>query len=98
MNKYAAIIKKTKIYDVVSHYIKLTKKGNNWVGLCNFHTDTNPSLSVSEDKNIFKCFACGISGNPVKFITQTEHIPFVQALQKACELSGVNSEEYQELV
>lgn len=98
MNKYAAIIKKLKIYDVVRHYIKLNKKGNNWIGLCNFHTDTNPSLSVSESKNIFKCFACGESGNSVNFIMKTENISFPQALQKACELSGINSEEYEGLV
>ena len=47
------------IVEVVSKYIPLSKKGKNYVGVCPFHDDRDPSLTVSQDKQIFKCFACG---------------------------------------
>ena len=56
------------IVDVISSYIPLEKKGKNFFGVCPFHDDSNPSMSVSKDKQIYKCFSCGASGNVFKFI------------------------------
>jgi len=53
------LLKHSDIVQVVSSYIPLTKKGRNFVALCPFHQDNNPSLSVSSEKQIFKCFVCG---------------------------------------
>ncbi|MDD3422043.1 MAG: DNA primase [Bacilli bacterium] len=69
--------------------VTLTKKGKNYVGICPFHDDTNPSLSVSPDKQIFKCFVCGTSGNVFTFIRDYEHISFMAAVKKACDLAGI---------
>lgn len=83
------ILGKTSIVDVVSEYVELEKKGKNHVGLCPFHGDTNPSMSVSEDKKIFKCFSCGAGGNVIKFVQDFERISFVQATKKVADKVGI---------
>lgn len=95
MTKYREIIQKINIYSVISHYVSLTKKGNNWIGLCPFHDDQNPSLSVSESKQIFKCFVCNKSGDAIKFIIEKKQLDFLPALYKACQLCQLNLSEYQ---
>ena len=62
------INEKTDILALVSPYVKLQKKGKNYFGLCPFHDDTNPSFSVSTEKNIAKCFSCGEGGSPITFL------------------------------
>ena len=52
---------KADIVEVISSYLPLTKKGRNYFGLCPFHDDTNPSMSISSEKQIYKCFVCGPS-------------------------------------
>ena len=56
------------IVNVISSYINLIPKGKNYFGICPFHDDNNPSMSVSEDKQIYKCFSCGATGTVFKFI------------------------------
>lgn len=57
------IIEKADIVEVIGEYVKLEKKGNDYKGLCPFHNDSNPSLSVSPAKKIYKCFSCNEAGN-----------------------------------
>ena len=85
---------KLNIVDVVSRYINVTKKGNQYVALCPFHNDSNPSLQISKDKNIFKCYACGEGGNPITFIQKYEKISFKEALYKAAEMAGIDTTKY----
>jgi len=68
------------IIDIISKYVTLTKKGKNYFGLCPFHDDHNASMSVSPDKQIFKCFSCGESGNVFTFIAKYNHISFHEAV------------------
>ena len=56
------------IVDVIGHYIPLIKKGRSYVAVCPFHDDHDPSLSISEDKQIYKCFVCGNGGNCYTFV------------------------------
>lgn len=70
---------KTNIVDVISSYLPLTKRGKNHFGVCPFHDDNNPSMSVSEDKQIYKCFSCGASGNVFNFVADYENISFTEA-------------------
>lgn len=77
------------IVDVVSSYLPLTQKGKNYFGVCPFHDDNNPSMSVSKEKQIFTCFSCGASGNVFKFIMDYENISFMEALKKCADLSGI---------
>ena len=58
-----AIRQQADIVDVISHYLSLNKKGKNYVAVCPFHDDHDPSLSISTDKQIFKCFVCGAGGD-----------------------------------
>lgn len=68
------------IVDVISKKVTLTKRGKNYFGLCPFHDDHNASMSVSPDKQIFKCFSCGESGNVFTFIAKYNNISFREAI------------------
>lgn len=77
------------IVDVISSYIPLTQKGKNYFGVCPFHDDQNPSMSVSKDLQIYKCFACGASGNVFNFVMDYEHVSFREALNILGNRSGI---------
>lgn len=88
---------KVDIVDVISEYLPLTKKGKNYFGVCPFHDDNNPSMSVSREKQIFRCFSCGASGNVFTFVQDYEQIDFKDALKLLADKSGVtiNTNGYQ---
>ena len=65
---------KIDIVDLISEYLPLVQKGKNYFGVCPFHNDTNPSMSVSREKQIYKCFSCGASGNIFTFVSEYENI------------------------
>ena len=84
------------IVDVINEYIPLTKKGGNYVCLCPFHQDSNPSLMVSRQKQIFKCFACGEGGNVITFLQKYDSKSFVEAVQALADRAGIKlPENYQ---
>ncbi len=78
------------IVDVISDYIPLTKKGKNYFGVCPFHDDHAPSMSVSETKQIYKCFSCGATGNVFNFVMDYEHISFIEAVGKIASKAGID--------
>ena len=82
------IVNSANIVDVIGHYITLKRKGTSYFGLCPFHNDNHPSLSVSPKKKIFKCFVCGVKGNVISFVQQYEKISYFQAVKKVAELIG----------
>lgn len=71
----------TNIVDVISQYVGLKRHGRNYFGLCPFHNEKSPSFSVSESKQIFHCFGCGVGGDAISFIQKIENIDFVDALE-----------------
>lgn len=77
------------IVDVISNYIQLTSKGKNYFGVCPFHDDHSPSMSVSKEKQIYTCFSCGATGNVFKFIQDYENISFLESVKKCSEMSGI---------
>lgn len=79
---------KIDIVDLISEYLPLVQKGKNYFGVCPFHNDTNPSMSVSREKQIYKCFSCGASGNIFTFVSEYENISFKDALEKLAERVG----------
>ena len=81
-----AIRQQADIVDVMSHYITLEKKSKDYKAICPFHDDHDPSLSVSTDKQIFKCFVCGVGGNVFTFVQKIENISFLEAVCKVAEL------------
>lgn len=81
-----AVRQQADIVDVMSRYITLEKKGKDYKAICPFHDDHDPSLSISTDKQIFKCFVCGTGGNVFTFVQKIENISFLEAVCKVAEL------------
>ncbi|TDW13096.1 DNA primase [Breznakia blatticola] len=91
-DKVQEILNKADIVDVISSYIPLTQKGKNFVCVCPFHDDSRPSMSVSQDKQIFKCFSCGAGGNAITFVQKYNNISFQEACKIVADKVGVNFE------
>jgi DNA primase len=78
------------IVDVIGSYIVLKKAGSaSYRGLCPFHNDSNPSLNVSQSKQIYKCFACGKAGNTITFVQEYEKLTFIEALKNLAARAGI---------
>lgn len=84
------VLRQINIVEIVSQYISLTKKGKNYVGICPFHEDSNPSLVVSPEKQIYNCFVCNNGGNAIAFIQRIEKCDFKEAFNKLIDLSGLD--------
>ena len=90
-NDLASTIRsKVDIVDIIGERIPLTARGKNFFGVCPFHDDSNPSLSVSREKQIYTCFSCHATGNVYTFLMNYEHIDFREALRYLGEKVGVN--------
>lgn len=87
---------KNDIVDVVSGYIKLQKKGSNHWGCCPFHNEKTPSFSVSEPKQMYHCFGCGVSGNVYTFVMKYENFTFPEAVKVLADRAGVQLPEAEE--
>ncbi len=77
------------IVEVVANYVKLKKVGRNYVGLCPFHSEKTPSFVVSPEKQIFKCFGCGVAGDVVTFYMKIKGLSFKEALLELAEQAGI---------
>ena len=88
-NKINEIRGAVDIVDVISEYIPLTGKGKNFFGVCPFHDDHSPSMSVNRDRQIYKCFSCGAGGNVFTFVKDYENISFVEAVKKMADKAGI---------
>ncbi|WP_027063197.1 DNA primase [Mesoplasma seiffertii] len=91
--KIAEVIEKADIVTIISSYLNLQKKGRNYWGVCPFHQDGNPSMSVSPEKKIFSCFSCHVGGTVIEFVKRFEKINFPSALKKVAEIAGVEINE-----
>ncbi|MEJ2111543.1 MAG: CHC2 zinc finger domain-containing protein [Acidobacteriota bacterium] len=81
------------IVSLVSEYVALKKRGRNHVARCPFHNEKTPSFNVSEEKQIFMCFGCGVGGDIFKFIMQIENLSFPEAVQLIAERHGISLPE-----
>ena len=88
-NLFNEIREKIDIVDLIGEYVPLVQKGRNYFGVCPFHNDTNPSMSVSREKQIYKCFSCGASGNIFTFVRDYEHVDMRDALEILANKAGV---------
>ena len=77
------------IVEIISSYIPLTPKGKNFFGVCPFHSDQHPSMSVSKEKQIYTCFSCGASGNVYNFLMDYENISFLEAVKICADKAGI---------
>ena len=78
----------TDIVDVVGHYLPLKKSGANFVCVCPFHDDKNPSMSVSPSRGIFHCFSCKAGGDAIKFVMDYEKLSYPEAVEKIAGLQN----------
>ncbi|MBQ6516894.1 DNA primase [bacterium] len=83
------------IVEVVSKVVVLKKSGANFWGLCPFHNDKNPSLSVNPQKGIYKCFSCGAGGDALKFIMKTQNKEFMEVVTELAEKFGIEMPQLQ---
>ena len=84
------IRKSVDIVDVISKYVPLVARGKNYFGVCPFHDDHSPSMSVSKDKQIYKCFSCGATGNVFNFIEDYENVSFKETLKILADIAGIS--------
>lgn len=82
----------TDIVEIVSEYTPLEQRGKNFFGVCPFHADHSPSMSVSREKQMFKCFSCGAAGNVFKFVSDIENISYYEAIAKVGQKLGITIE------
>ena len=81
------------IVDIISPYVKLTRRGSSYFGLCPFHNEKTGSFSVSPGKQMYYCFGCGAGGNVFTFLMQYENYTFQEALKVLAERAGVKLPE-----
>jgi len=79
------VLRTANVYDIISEYINLERAGSNYKARCPFHSEKTPSFMVSPQKNIFKCFGCGKSGNALTFLMEYEGLSFGEAVAKLAE-------------
>ena len=88
------VIQKVKdendIVDIISETVKLKKAGRNFTGLCPFHNEKTPSFSVSQEKQIYKCFGCGEAGNVITFLMKTKKLTFIDSLKLLADRANID--------
>jgi len=78
------------IVDVISSFVQLKKRGNNFIGLCPFHSEKTPSFTVSSEKQIFHCFGCHQGGNVFKFLMEYKRISFIESVKEIADQVGIS--------
>jgi len=92
-NTIQQILSRIDVVEIVGSYVKLKKRGANYLGLCPFHNEKSPSFTVSPSKEIYKCFGCGKSGNSIGFLMELEKYSYVEALRWLANKYNVEIEE-----
>jgi DNA primase len=92
-NTIQQILSRIDIVEIVGSFVKLKKRGANYLGLCPFHNEKTPSFTVSPNKEIYKCFGCGRSGNSISFLMEAEKYSYVEALRWLAAKYNVEIEE-----
>lgn len=87
------VIETARIEDVVRDYVSLKRSGNNLTGLCPFHNEKTPSFNVNPARNIYKCFGCGVGGDPVNFLMELEQLSFPDAIRRLAAKYNLKLEE-----
>ncbi|MEZ4227794.1 MAG: DNA primase [Polyangiaceae bacterium] len=74
---------------IIGEYVKLERRGRSHIGLCPFHKEKTPSFHVSDERNFYHCFGCGVSGDPIRFLMEHEGLSFVEAIRHIAEHEGI---------
>ena len=92
-NTIQQILSRIDVVEIVGSYVKLKKRGANYLGLCPFHNEKSPSFTVSPSKEIYKCFGCGKSGNSISCLMDLEKYSYVEAPRWLANKYNLESEE-----
>ncbi|HNF38748.1 MAG TPA: CHC2 zinc finger domain-containing protein, partial [Chitinophagaceae bacterium] len=92
-NTIQQILSRLDIIDVIGGFVKLKKRGSNYLGLCPFHNERTPSFTVSPAKELYKCFGCGKSGNTISFLMEHEKYSYADTLRWLAQKYNVEVEE-----
>ena len=87
------VIGRIDIIDIIGEFVRLKRRGANYIGLCPFHDERTPSFTVSPTKEIYKCFGCGRSGNTITFLMEHEKYSYVEAIRWLAKKYGIEIEE-----
>src|SRR5687767_5057357 len=87
------ILSRIDIVEIISSFVKLKKRGSNYLGLCPFHNEKTPSFTVSPAKEIYKCFGCSRAGNSISFLMEHEKYSYIEALRWLAAKYNVEIEE-----
>lgn len=82
------------IADIIGQKVKLTKRGREYLGLCPFHHEKTPSFTINESKGFYHCFGCGAHGDIVRFLMESEGLPFIEAVKKLASQAGMQMPEF----
>ena len=88
-SKIEEVRRASDIVDVISGYVRLKKRGKNFLGLCPFHTEKTPSFNVSPERQMYHCFGCGVGGNVFTFVMEHEKVSFIEAVRTLAERAGI---------
>lgn len=88
------IIDNVDIVDFISRYVRLKKSGNNYKGLCPFHSENTPSFFVSNDKQLFNCFGCSMGGNIISFVSEIENLDFIDTIEYIADTANLDLSPY----
>ncbi len=83
------ILQRTDIVEIVGEAIDLRQRGKNFLGLCPFHNDTHPSLNVSRELGIYKCFSCGAGGDAITFLMEYHRLSYIEAMKLLANKTGI---------
>src|ERR1700712_3493622 len=89
------VIDRSDIVEIVGQFIRLKRRGTNYIANCPFHNEKSPSFSVSSTKGIYKCFGCGRGGNVVTFVQEHEKLTFVESIRWLADFYKITLEETQ---
>lgn len=87
------LIKEAPISQIIGHFIPLKRQGRGLVGLCPFHNDSKPSMTVNDQRGLFRCWACNTGGDALTFVKDFKKVDFIQAMKLCADILGLSSEE-----
>ena len=79
---------------IIGKRVKLTKRGNRFIGLCPFHSEKTPSFNVNDEEGFFYCFGCGASGDVINYVRETSGLSFVESVQELADIAGIPMPEF----
>ena len=88
------ILHANDIVDVISSYVTVKRRGKSFLALCPFHPDKNPSMHISQDRQVYHCFSCKAGGNVITFVQEYEKISPMEAVEKLAQRIGINLGKY----